>query len=149
MEYYKDLNGHFKRPKNSLIIAIVFLSLAIGFFLVTLIDKGFKWHYFIYSIIMSLNGVMAFAKYKGRQLWNKSYIRINDESIEVKVLSQKKIAQWTNFNSIDLTENKLRLLPYDKGFQYVSFDMLESDTVDEITNIISKIAKGKNLTINQ
>jgi len=149
MEYKKNFNGHFLRPKKSLLWGILFSLIAVFFSVSAFIEGEFKWFYLLYSVILLFNGVVAFAKYKGHLLWNKSYIEINDESIEIKVISQKKKALWKNIESIELADNKLRLHPNDKNFQYVSFDSLETETVNEITSKISEFAELKGIGIKQ
>lgn len=149
MEYIKNINGHFIKPKNSLLWGVLAFAITIGYVTISSLYKAFEWTSFLACVPLIFTGLTTIARSKGIQLFNKSYLKLNDESLAIKVLSQRKRILWKDIEMIDFTENKLRIRPSDKNFQHVSFKNLEPDIVNEITKEISKVAELKNINIKQ
>jgi len=149
MNYYKNLNGHFIKPKNSLLWGVLAFAITIVYITIATYYRGFEWAYLFYCTALIFTGLVNIAKSKGFQIITKSYLKIDDESLSIKVHSQRKTALWKDIETIDFTENKLRIRPSDKNFQHVAFKTLEPYIVTEITNEISKVTKLKNIPIKQ
>lgn len=149
MHFHKNLNGHFTRSKRFLYLGILLIVSALGFFIGSTIEREFRFFDLLYTLILLLNGSFALGRYKGRILFNKAYITLNDEYLTIKTISTKKTAQWESIESIDFSNQTLNIIPWDKNFQMVNLDYIDKATQSEIQEQISIFAQEKGIRINE
>ena len=147
MTYYKNLNGHFTRPKKNIVIGLLLFLVSIYFMYAAFFENGFKVFYAIYALVLILNGVMALSRYKGIILWRKAYIKLDDEALRIKTISVEKNVLWKDIEGLDLRDNKLRVNPTNKTFQYVALESFDQETINEICEEITKFATLKNIAV--
>lgn len=149
MAYSKKLNGHFVKSKRSLIYGIILILIGIGFLISSFNSDGFNTFNSSYSLILILIGIVGVAGSRGVQLFAKAYIKLDNDSLVIKIASSEKKILWKNIDSISFADKKIRVTPNDKNFMFTSLKPLEDEVIEEIIEEISKIAKLKNIKIKK
>lgn len=149
MNYYKNLNGHFTRQKRNLYIGLLIIACAIGYLIIGLVNHDFQWFDMFYALVLLINGLFVLARSKGKILFNKAYIQLDDSTLTIKTMSTKKTILWKDIENLDFLNNTLTVHPWNNNFQMVNLEHLETDTRKEIIDHITTTACEKNIRINK
>ncbi|SMO43291.1 hypothetical protein SAMN06265379_101790 [Saccharicrinis carchari] len=147
MNYSKNLQGQFKKSKWRSIFGIALIAIAIGHLLAVYFDHQLTAFNLIIAVIFIANGVFGIAGSKGYILGKNSYVKMDEQSITIKTIGKEKKALWEDIETIDFRNNKLKILPEDKKFQFVTLNYLNEDCSTEIRNEVIKAANKKGISI--
>lgn len=154
MDYSRDLLKLKKKSKLALIFSILFYLIAISWIPIRLIEKGaisgFDW---FYTSIMLFNGIsqtMAARGYSIERLIGKAFIKIDSQVVIIKtgVFDKKQSIYWSEISSIDYKPSNFVITKNDSSTYNLNMTKLEYSEIQEIKNVIDRIAKDKNVSIN-
>ena len=149
MEYYKKLNGNFKKSKPRLVFGIIFIISAIGYILARNIYKANNINVsdWILCGLLFINGIMNILGGKGYIIGNKPFIHINNEFIKMRPLNLTKKINWNEIEQIEFNNKDLRIIPETIKFRKTSLNHLNARSVMEIKDILKEIAENKGIEI--
>jgi hypothetical protein len=151
MEFNKNLLKTPKKSKVRIIFGIAFIVFSCIWISLRLMDnlpiRFFDW---LYSGVFSLNGVihiMAGFGYSIEGVFGKAFIKIDSEFINVKLGSFEKESKisWQAITSIDYKPTLFRIHKIDNTTQVVEIEKLDYSGIQEVKDVISKIAEDKKL----
>lgn len=151
MEFYRNLLKTPKKSKVRIIFGFAFIVFSCIWISLRLMDnlpiRFFDW---LYSGAFSLNGVihiMAGLGYSIEGVFGKSFIKIDSDFINVKLgaFAKESKISWQDITSIDYKPTLFRIHKLDNTTQVVEIDKLDYSDIQEVKNIISKIAEDKKL----
>lgn len=147
MEYTRDLKV-MRKSRYRLFFAFLIIVIAVGWIPIQLHEKDsisiFDW---FYSIIMFSYGAYHVRGY----LFGKAFVKINDQEIKFKlgIFDKEYKIDWSEINSIDYKTTKLVIIQKDTSTHDLKISEIEYLIVQELKDFIGKIARDKNVTINQ
>ena len=149
MEYYKKLNGNFKKSKPRVVFGIIFIVSPIGYLLTRNIYTANSINAFDWMLcsLFFINGIMNIMGGKGYIIGNKSFIHINDEFIKMRPLNLNKEINWNEVKQIEFNNKDLRVIPEIIKFRKTSLSHLNDKSIMEIKDILKKIAEKKGIEI--
>ncbi len=154
MDYSRDLLKEKKKSKFALILGILSFVLAIFWITLRLIENNalslFDW---IYSFFFLLNGVsqtLSGLGYSIERLIGKAFIKIDNQAIKIKTgaFDKEQSIDWSEIRSIDYKPGNFIITKNDNSTYKLTMSKLEYSVIQEIKNVIDKIANDKKISIN-
>ncbi len=154
MDYSKDLLKEKKKSKFALIFSLLFYVVAISWIPIRLVENGaisgFDW---FYTSIMFLNGLsqtMAGRGYSIERLIGKAFIKIDNQVIKIKTgaFDKEQSIDWSEISSIDYKPSIFIITKNDNSICQLTMTKLEYSEIQDIKNVIDKIANDKKIAIN-
>lgn len=146
MEYFINLKGHFTKPSKNKYLGIALALISLAYFTVGYFDNGFKTSSLIFTLIMLINAAISYARSKGILLFTKTYFKIDDNILAVKITSRKS-ANWENIRKIIITDDAIELNPWDKNFQQINLGILDESIKGEIIEQLKRFAFKKDIEV--
>ncbi|MDI9605416.1 MAG: hypothetical protein QM305_08895 [Bacteroidota bacterium] len=154
MEYSVDLLSFRTKSKFVLILGILLLLFAIGWFIAIWIRKGsaslFDW---IFFILLILNGVVQTSYGLGNpieRLFGKAFVRINSQAISIKtgIFDKKQTVKWSDIRSISYKPANFVITKKNKSTCKLSMSKLDYSVIQDIKRVMNNIANDKNIPTN-
>lgn len=151
MNYSVDLLSFRTKSKFVLVLGILLVLVAIGWFIAIWVRKGsasfFDWLFFI---LLLLNGVVQTSYGLGNpieRLFGKAFVRINSQAISIKtgVFDKKQTVKWSDIRSISYKPTNFIVTKKDNSTCMLSMSKLGYSLIKEIKNVVSNIANDKNI----
>ena len=154
MNYSVDLLSFRTKSKFVLVLGILLVLVAIGWFIAIWVRKGsasfFDWLFFI---LLLLNGLLQISQGLGNpieRLFGKAFVRINSQEISIKtgVFDKKQTVKWSEIHSISYKPANFIITKKDNSTYRLSMAKLGYSLIKEIKNVVSNIANDKNIPTN-
>lgn len=149
MEYYKDLLM-IKKNKFATVLGALFIILALA----TIAIKWYKnsiilLDWFNLAIYLLLGAVMimyAFG-YSVERLFYKAYVKISNDTIQLKTKPREpeQTIQWSKMSGMELANAQLKIDLTDGTKFAVSLSQLDYASIQEIKEVLGRIATAKNI----
>lgn len=154
MEYFNDLLKEKRKSTLALILGLLSFAFAILWISLKLTEKdalsAFDWLYstfiFLYGVWLTVSGL----GYSIERLFGKAYIQIDDAAIKIKmgVFDKEQYIEWSAVSSVNYKPNNFTVTRNDATACKIKMAKLDYSTIQEIKNIIYKIANDKKISVN-
>lgn len=154
MDYTKDLLKEKKKSKFALILGILSFVFAILWITIRLLDNNFLSTFdWIYSFLFLVNGISHTSSglgYSIERLFGKAFIKIDNQVIKLKAgaFNKEQSVAWSEISSIDYKPSNFIITKNDNSICKITMTKLEYFVIQEIKNVIDKIANDKKISIN-
>jgi hypothetical protein len=154
MSYYKDLLAKKGKSTLSLLGGVLFILIAIAVLLSEKSETGkpdaLDW---IYLFVFSLNGIIYITRgfgYPAERYFGKAFVLIDNEKIQIKpgVIEKKKSIEWEDIDYIEYRLNKYIIRKNDHSTVKIPLSRFDYATLNEIKEVINKLASQKNVKSN-
>ena len=153
MEIYIDLLKKTEKSSFRIIVGIIFFLISaiwlIGKIYNNIYITGFDW---FYVIAMALNGIVHIIEGFGISIEKKigsAYVSVNEEKISIKtgIFEKQQTITWNEIQTINYKLNRYEITRKNEELFKLDLSKLNYSVKKEVNNVISKIAKEKNLLI--
>ena len=151
MELKKDLLNKEKKSVFRVILGILFFAISIFWITDRIMDnliiRAFDW---FYTGIFALNGLVHTIEGFGfsiARLFGKAFVLIDNEQISIKlgIIDKGQNIYWKDIKAIDYKLNKFHVENIDNTSKILDLSKLDYTLKNEVKEIISGIAKDKNI----
>jgi len=149
MEYKRILRKEIKINKTVVILGALMFILTISWIPIQLYENEkiniFHWLYSAILLFTAINFVLIGSNYS----FGKAFVWVNENHIKIKLqyTGPTQTIDWNNIANIKHKHNSFIFNKKGGTFSIVSTKRLKEDFVSELTNIISQIARDKNIEI--
>ncbi len=151
MNYSIDLLSFRTKSKFVLVLGILLVLVAVGWFIAIWMRKGstsfFDWLFFV---LLLLNGVVQTSYGLGNpieKLFGKAFVRINSQAISIKtgVFDKKQTVKWSGIHAISYKPTCFIITKKDNSTCKLSISKLDYSVIQDIKRVMNNIADDKNI----
>lgn len=154
MNYSKDLLKKKQKSKLAVVLSIIFCIVAVSWIPVRFYENEeittFDWFYTLIMLLNGVNLILTGMGYPLDRLLGKAFVNIDSTSIQIKTgaFDKEQKVFWEEIDSMHYRPGVFLVAKEDSSECKLKLKNLEYSTVQEIKNVISEIARTKNIPVN-